>query len=135
MILLGNFNSVVASSDRVSGNLDPTSCQLCTLLSDWGLNEPSSPHLTTFTYHHPSDSKHKSQIDHIYMNILSDSYYCYTSPVSFSDHYAMTLNKKNTQDKGPRPWRFPVSILSDSIKQQSIKDRLALFNEHNPIYS
>ena len=25
MILLGDFNSVVASSDRVSGNLDPTS--------------------------------------------------------------------------------------------------------------
>ncbi len=49
MILLGDFNSVVASSDRISGNLDPTSSQLNMLLSDWELIEPSGPHLTMFT--------------------------------------------------------------------------------------
>ena len=69
------------------------------------------------------------------MNIPSDGYYCYASPVSFSDHYAVTLNKRKPQNKGPRPWRFPVSILSDPLKQQSIRDRLTLFNEHNPIHS
>ena len=46
----------------------------------------------------------------------------------------MTLNKKKPQNKGPRPWRFPISILSDPLEQQSIRDRLALFNEHNPIH-
>ena len=63
MILLGDFNSVVASSDRISGNLDPTSSQLNMLLLDWELIEPSGPHLTTFTYHHASDPRQKSQID------------------------------------------------------------------------
>ncbi len=49
-LLIGDFNSVTESSDRMSGNLDPTSTQLQSLLNSNNFMEPLGNHLNTFTY-------------------------------------------------------------------------------------
>ncbi len=68
MLLLGDFNSVTSEMDHLSRSLDPTSADLHSLLDHWNLVEPCGTHLNTFSYHHPSVSERKSQIDRIYIN-------------------------------------------------------------------
>ncbi len=60
MILLGDFNSVVETADRKSGQLDSTSKELASLLALWHLAEVSGSHQQAFSYHHPSIPERKS---------------------------------------------------------------------------
>ena len=68
MMLFGDFNSVVHSSDCLSGNTDATLTLLNDLLLTHGLEEIDGPHRNIFTYHHPSLSVRKSRLDHIYVS-------------------------------------------------------------------
>ena len=116
MMLLGDFNSVISPTDRLSGHLDATSMILYDMLSHWGLAEPNGNHLQYFSYHHPSDSSQKSQIDCIYMNKCLNNMWGYTSLTTFSDHYTVGIYLQTIGTKKPKPWRFLIDVLNDKTK-------------------
>ena len=62
-LLIGDFNSITDSCDRLSNNLDTTSVILQSFLIKWDLKEPPGSHLSSFTYHHPSLSSRKLHLD------------------------------------------------------------------------
>ncbi len=72
-VFLGDFNSVTSKEDHKSGNLDATSVQLNELLLSNGFEEIVGSHRGMFSYHHPSISERKSQLDHIYVNFPHSS--------------------------------------------------------------
>ncbi len=75
--LIGDFNSVTASEDHLSGHLDQTSHMLKMLLEQWDLLEP--PFGPSFTYQHPSIPEWKSRIDRLYVSTgLTQELYTYT---------------------------------------------------------
>ncbi len=113
MILLGDFNSVTNSSDRLSGRLDSTSNQLDQLLWEWQVHEPGGTHLSCHTYHHPSLGSHKSHLDRIYMS-QPDKWVGCAQPVLYSDHYVVFLFLPHSSDVGPKNWKFPEDLLGDS---------------------
>ena len=59
-LLLGDFNSVMAKTDRLSGNLDATSQYLSDLLTENSFEEISGSHRKVFSYHHLSTMSRKS---------------------------------------------------------------------------
>ena len=67
-ILLGDFNSITDPFDRLSGNLDGTSCMLDAILLNHNFVEIDGSYRGTFSYFHPSILSRKSQIDRIYVN-------------------------------------------------------------------
>ena len=114
MVILGDFNSVESPSDHASGNLDPTSSFLHSLITVWNLKELKGSHLKTFTYHHPSVSTRKSRIDHIYGNGSWMGHLGFSYHISVSDHYLVGTHLLPTKDVGPKMWHFPVDLLSNS---------------------
>ncbi len=127
-ILIGDFNSVTSSSDRLSGNLDFTLQQLNDLLNEFSLTEPLGSHQQVFTYQHPSITTHKSQLDHVYLN-FDHEWMGYSLPVSYSDHYLIGIFVPYLDDVGPRPWRFPNDLLKDESFQQQIALILQTFSD------
>ncbi len=73
-ILLGDFNSITDSADRLSSKLDGTSNELIRIQRDCGLCKPNGSQTSTFTYHHPSNPAWKSRINHISMTNHAPSY-------------------------------------------------------------
>ena len=112
-LLLGDFNSVIDSCDRLSNNLDTTSVSLQSILMKWDLKEPPSSHLLSFTYHHPSLSSRKSYLDQYYTNFQSTwRGYCVFAP--FSDHYCVGLLLSKPVDVGHQMWWFLGDLLSNN---------------------
>ena len=52
LMLVGDFNSITSPTDRVSGNLDPSSMVLQSFLDKSGLTEPGGS--KCYTYQHPA---------------------------------------------------------------------------------
>ncbi len=127
-VLIGDFNSVTSSSDRLSGNLDSTSQQLNNLLNGFNLIKPLGSHQQVFTYQHPSITTCKSWLDHVYMN-FDHEWMGYSLPVSYSDHYLIGIFVPYPDDVGPRPWRFPNDLLEDESFQQQIDLILQTFSD------
>ncbi len=101
-LLIGDFNSVTVSGDRMSGNLDPTSSQLQSFLGSNNFTEPLGNCLNTFTYHHLTISICKSCINRAYTN-FPNRWIGYTQPCSYSDHYYLGLFIPKPDDLGPQP--------------------------------
>ncbi len=133
VLLLGDFNSVTSPTDRMSRHLDATSMILNGVLTHWGLVEPPGNHLQCFSYHHPSVSSRKSQIDCIYMNKCLNNVRGYAVPTAFSGHYAVGIYLRRIGTKGPKPWRFPIDVLNDETKVEQIMHHLELFNDKDLI--
>ncbi len=73
-LLVGDFNSVTSSLDRISYCLDTTSHMLRDILTANGFHEPPGSHLNTFSYHHPSAVSRQSRIDKIFCNFNSSEF-------------------------------------------------------------
>ncbi len=105
IILLGDFNSVCSTADRKPGRLDPTSLQLCEVLSALGVSELEGTR--TYTYQHQSLVDRKSRLDRIYVSKeWLGKFYTYSQWWSGSDHCAIVMHKKS-EDRGPSQWRLP----------------------------
>ena len=110
-ILIGDFNSIVDSTDCLSNNRDATSADLGLLLEIFDFYEPPGSHHSTFTYHHPSIALRKSQIDRVYIN-FSSKWIGYATPAPYLDHYMVGLFVPKPVDMGPHQWQFPKDLLS-----------------------
>ena len=135
IILLRDFNSVIETADRKSGELDSTSRELVSLLASWHLSEVLGSHQQVFSYHHPLILERKSQIDHIYTNIQNKSLHRYAAPCSLSDHYLIGLFTIPEGSLGPKQWRFPPDILLDNAFTQQIQLMLDNFDKKTPMSS
>ena len=102
MILLRDFNSVIDTADRKSGQLDSTSRELASLLASWYFLEVPGSHQQVFSYYHPSIPERKSQIDCIYTNIQNKSLCGYAVPCSLSDYYLIGLFTVPEVSLGPK---------------------------------
>ena len=100
-MVLGDFNSITESQDHYSGNLDSTSVQLAVLLAKHHLVEPDGPHLSCFSYHHPSLTNRKSRLARIYLNYDTVCIRGYAYHTTFSDHYLVGLFLLKPIDLGP----------------------------------
>ncbi len=134
MLLIGDFNSVAASGDRMSGNLDPTSIQLQSFLGLNNFSEPLGNHLNTFTYHHLTISTHISHIDRAYTN-FPNRWMGYAQSCSYSDHYCMGLFIPKPDDLGPQPWKFPNNLISDNSFSQQVELIVQNFNSNDSAIS
>ena len=134
MVMVGDFNSVCNPNDHFSGVLDGTSDQLRDLLASHDLWEPGGSHHLCFTYHHPSMNKHKSCLDCIYTN-ASFNWLGYAQPVSFSDHYFVSVFSPRPADVGPQPWWFPNDLLMDQQFCGQIELILSGFKENDSVAS
>ena len=123
-MLVGDFNSITSTADRVSGNLDPTSMVLQSLLDEVGLIEPGGS--KCYTYQHPAIAQSKSCLDRICVSRdLAEAFYTYTQWCTFSDHSAVCLNRQRLV-RGPTQWRMPDDVLEqkdfDTVIQEAIMD-------------
>ncbi len=89
----------------------------------------------TFSYNHPSIPERKSQIDHIYTNILNESLCGYAAPCSLSDHYLIGVFTVSKESLGPKQWRFPLDLLLDNMFMQQICLVLENFDKKDPVAS
>ena len=101
IVILGDFNSVVNTSDRFSGVLDKTSAQLSFLFDQHSFIELQGSHHYSFTYHHPLVPQRKSRLDRIYFNFSTQKLRGSTRHVSFSDHYLVEAYRLPDLDTGP----------------------------------
>ena len=124
MILVGDFNSVTNTNDRLSGKLDRTSAQLQQCLTNF--SEPPGSYLCSFSYHHPSLSDRKSHLDHFHIN-FDHSWVGYTLPFPFSNHYLVGLYVPKLEDIGLSQWRFPKDLLNHETFKQQIDLVLDIF--------
>ena len=104
LFLLGNFNSITDTNDRMSSNLDSTSALLSSTLLTNNLQEPLGSQQSCFTFHCPGVPDCQSRIDRIYTNFDSSQLFGYNFHVSFSDHYGVALCRSKRKDLGPQPW-------------------------------
>ncbi len=100
-ILLGDFNSVTNSKDRLSGHLNGISSILRDILGENGLYEPAGSHKESFTYFHPSLINRRSCLDCIYINFSSSLLRGYCSHMPCSDHYLVGLCSLPNTTRGP----------------------------------
>ncbi len=131
-MLAGNFNSVTSSSDHLSGNLDGTSTLLKMELLILGFEEISGSHLGMFTYHHPSLSTHKSQLDRIYVNFPHVVLHRYSVVNPYSDHYAVCSCELPQYTSGPRMWKFLSDLLSNESFNLQVNIICENFDLKNP---
>ena len=134
-MLLGDFNSVTEKQDRLSQQMDRSSASPNSILEINALKEPLGSHLHSFTYHHPSILKRKSRLDRIYLNYYVESIRGYSSFVTFSDHFLVGLRVLPPDDLGPKPWHFPVDLLSQAEHVEHFGCILDLFNTSDPMDS
>ncbi len=106
LFLLGDFNSITDSSDRISSNLDAMSNLLSSMLLMNNLQEPLGSQQSCFTFHHPSAPDCQSRIDQIYINFNSSLLFGYNFHVSFSDHYGIALGRTKKKDLDCNPGDF-----------------------------
>ncbi len=125
-ILLGDFNSVVHSSDHLSGNTDATSTLLQDIIISKGLEEIEGPHRNIFTYHHPSVASRKSRLNQIYVSFGHQSLRGYSTHFPGSDHYLVGVFQLPDDTMGPKPWHFP----SDLLENESFCQQVALICEN-----
>ena len=119
-LLLGDFNSVTDSCDRLSGQLDGTSTILHDFLSENGLHEPLGLYKNSFSYFHPSLSNRKSHLDCIYVNFPANALWGYCSHMPCSDHYLVGLCSITDSTKGPSQRHFSPDLLSNLCFVQQV---------------
>ena len=110
--ILGDFNSIQAPSDRISGRLDGTSKYMSSLIADTNLAECN--HDRMFTFQNPRDVSKQSCLDLILgPKRVMLGMYQYQSWTSLSDHSLVIVWQKVMVDRGPGQWCFPDDVLED----------------------
>ncbi len=119
-LIVRDFNSVLESSDRLSGKTDGSTTAFHNLLHRHGLTECQYDRMYTFQSH--SDLSQQSRIDYIVGpdHIMSQSYQ-YQQWTALSDHSALILREKVWTDRGPGQWHFSDDLLEDQVMEQEIE--------------
>ena len=129
IVLCGDFNSVMSSSDRISRRLDEMSSLLNKLVRTHNLCEPQG--FLQFTYQHPSLPDRQSRIDyflvskHLASMWLGSTHYC-----AFSDHQAILLFPKKQHDQGVGLWLLSNDLLQNTKCQDRIRDTIWQFSQN-----
>ncbi len=121
--VLGDFNSVQAASDRISGKLDGTSKDLSCLIEDTNVVE--CIHDMMFTFQSLGDPTKQSCLDLILgPKQAMVEVYQYQSWTSLSDHSLVVVHQKMMVDRGPGQWHFPEDALEDDKLMPKISQLL-----------
>ena len=121
LILGGDFNTCVSTSDKTSNQLNKCT-KFLNVNDSW---KHCNKFKQDFTWVNPGDSKMQSRIDYIFTSdwLLYYANNCTICPAPVPDSKAviLTLDTKN-EKRGSGNWKLNVSILNDSKYQKGIKD-------------
>ncbi len=121
ILLCGDFNSVMSSSDRISKRLDETSSLLNKLVRTHNLCEPQV--FSQLMYQHPSLLGRQSRIDYFLVSrYLEGVWFGSTHYCAFSDHQVIILFPKRLNDQGAGLWHLLNDMLQNTRCQDRIRD-------------
>jgi exonuclease III len=132
LILCGDFNSCLSSSDRTSANIDKSTEFFNSLVCDLNIKDiwkSKNPKKKGYTWQNTGNIKQKSRIDFIFtkeylFNFIKS---CNTLCPPISDHKCIKMVISNPNlSKGQGYWKMNVTVLND---KDYCKNIIKLFHE------
>ncbi len=124
--VLGDFNSVLSSQDRLSQRIDAMTDTFNKLISECQLTECQNTRI--FTFQCPGDPKQQSHIDYIFgPKDLITNMYQFSVWNQLSDHSCVVSKPNLELTRGPGQWHFAANNLED--QDMILKFRQLLISE------